>query len=81
MVNIGDPKRKLLKGLGLEKLFVFTQTKKTEKNWDDLNEKGKETKNSDKLKLSKTMLDAHQALVEIDSKNADKFKDVIEYLL
>ena len=81
IVNIDGVKKKLLKGLGLEKLFVFSHTNADQEvNWESLCNAQDDSQKIDRLEQAKTMLEAHKALVKVNKSNEPKFKNVIEYL-
>ena len=80
IVNVDEKKKKLLKGLGLEKLFSFSHTKTDQINWESLCNTTDDSLKKNQLDQAKTMLEAHETLIEIDKNNLPKFKNVIEYL-
>ena len=80
IVNVGEAKKKLLKGLGLEKLFKFSYTKTDRVNWSSLCNTTGHSQDVNQLNRARTMLEAHETLIEVNDKNQPKFKDVIEYL-
>jgi len=78
-VNASDKVRKLLIGLGLKKLFTFSRTTSEASDWTALCERTVEGE-ADELAMQKAILEAHEALVEVDPENAPRFKDVLEFL-
>ena len=81
IVNIDDAKKKLLKGLGLEKLFLFSHTNTDEEvDWESLCNAKSDLQKTNQFEQAKVMLEAHEALIKIDRKNKPKFQNVIEYL-
>ena len=80
IVNVDKAKRKLLKGLGLEKLFIFSYTNTHQVNWETLCNTTDDSQNGSRLEKAKTMLEAHEALIKVDKNNKPKFKNVIEFL-
>lgn len=68
--------RNLLKGLGVDKLFAFFDnvSDMQQTSWDIL-------AGSDKsmLATAETVSEAHKVLVEADSSNEEKFRDVIKF--
>jgi len=76
-VNVNPRNFSLLENLGLDQLFIVEEGK-TNQAPKDL-----QTATSPKLGASEqkgAVLAAHEALVEAGPNNAEKFKDVIEYL-
>jgi len=80
IVNIDQVKRKLLKGLGLERLFIFSHTTTTNVNWESLCNTTSDAQDGTQLEKARSILEAHEALVDVDKKNKPKFKNVIEFL-
>ena len=80
IVNVDEAKKKLLKGLGLEKLFTYSHTDTDQVSWELLCNATSDSQEMGKVERAKTMLEAHETLIEVDSNNKPKFKDVIEYL-
>ncbi len=77
IVNADERLKKLLYGLGLKKLFVFTHTLLDEVNWATLCH----TERDDQpLTAERTILEAHETLMQIDPENMPKFRDVVDYL-
>jgi anti-sigma B factor antagonist len=79
VVNLNERNQDLLGNLGLDQLFTIGIT---------VNEAGSAqpaqeplpSGATDKLAQTRTMLEAHEAVVEANPENAAKFKDVLEYL-
>ena len=75
MVHLNDRNRELLRGLGLDRLFNF--------DFDGIPPEEAETRieaDGNRASNARTMLEAHEALVEAAPENLAKFKDVLEYL-
>lgn len=68
--------RALLKGLGVDKLFIFFDNKEQMQvdSWNNLINKDKSL-----LATAETVAEAHKTLVEADDSNQARFKDVIKY--
>jgi anti-anti-sigma factor len=74
IVNVGGAQKKLLDALGLRNLFTFSRTAADQVNWVSLC-------NTEAVDPpAKTMLEAHETLMEVDADNIPKFKDVVEFL-
>ncbi|MDD5727812.1 MAG: hypothetical protein PHV59_04525, partial [Victivallales bacterium] len=76
--NASKNNRYLLAGLGLDKLFKFVSEE------EDSGETGKETvqesgQSGDMLTTAKTVVEAHEALMDVDKDNIPKFKKVVEF--
>lgn len=77
VINLNERNYDLLRNLGLDQLFTL-QTAPTEvKTAAPLNEADQ---TNDRQEQSRTMLEAHEALVAADPENLTKFKDVLQYL-
>ncbi len=75
LLNAGDTLKKLLRDLGVNKLFRFTTGSDPDApQWNPATA-GK----ADLLTTAETVTEAHQTLVEADSSNAEKFNQVIEF--
>lgn len=74
IANANEANQKLLNGLGLNKIFEYTDTSEDEKhNW------GKEENKSTTLKENaETVLQAHKSLIETDTSNVEKFQKVVD---
>lgn len=70
--NANDTLKKLLRDLGVAKLFNFSEFENSEAGVS-----GKEA--CDMLTAAETVEEAHRTLAEMNSENAEKFKDVIEF--
>ena len=70
--NANDTLKKLLRDLGVAKLFEFKELESSEGGVS-----GKEKR--DMLTTAETVEEAHRALADLNEENADKFKDVIEF--
>ncbi|MBR2508629.1 MAG: STAS domain-containing protein [Lentisphaeria bacterium] len=68
--------RALLKGLGVDKLFIFCDENGgiTVESWSNVIPQKKSA-----LTTAETVAEAHKTLVEADDANAEKFKDVIKF--
>ncbi len=76
VVNAGETNVALLRGLGLKKLFSYTEKEKItdeKMNWR------KAGKRADMLSNAKTVLDAHDTLMDVTPENVQKFKAVVEF--
>jgi anti-sigma B factor antagonist len=76
VVNLNERNTDLLTNLGLDQLFTMVPT--TEPGMECY--RPLDTEPVDKTTQAKTMLEAHEAVVEANPENAAKFKDVLEYL-
>ena len=77
LLNAGDSLKKLLRDLGVSKLFTFTEGSDPDApQWSAAN--GNASRN-DMLTTAETVTEAHQTLVEADSSNAARFDQVIEF--
>ncbi len=74
IVNANEYNQGLLKGLGLTSLFHFVDG---EFPGDGENVPTEESK--DMIETAETVVEAHKNLVDADSANQDKFKEVIDY--
>lgn len=75
LLNAANHLKKLLRDLGVFKLFVFTAANDTEEEtqWSV------PEKNNSLLTAAETVTEAHEVLVEADEANAAKFDQVIEF--
>ena len=74
IANANEDNKKLLDGLGLNKLFEYIETPADEQhNWEKEEEKDTSFKEN-----AETVLQAHKTLMETDITNVDKFKNVVE---
>ena len=77
LLNANDTLKKLLRDLGVSKLFTITEgTDPDAPQWSAAN--GNASLN-DMLTTAETVTEAHQTLVEADSSNAARFDQVIEF--
>lgn len=72
IINAGQ-NRKLLNGLGLQKLFNYVEEEVKDNDWK---KKTKEDKTA--TEDAETVLEAHKVLMEADESNVDKFKNVVD---
>ncbi len=80
-VNLNDRNRNLLRNLGLDRLFTIEERNGAELPPNVTSEPTVlETGTVDKTTQAQTMLEAHEACVEANPENAEKFKDVLDYL-
>lgn len=75
IVNASDTSKKLLNGLGLRKLFVFSETEGDEVDWQTLS-----AARPDDRRQQQTILESHETLMEVDPENVPKFRDVVDFL-
>lgn len=77
-VNLNERNTDLLRNLGLDQIFDIQSvgTKEAQVVADQPLQSGA----GSKKEKARTMLEAHEALVEADQANATKFKDVLDYL-
>ncbi len=78
VINLNERNNDLLCNLGLDQLFVMD--KAGAKAAGEAPEQKPLDQETDRTRQTKTMLEAHEALVEADPENLTKFKDVLEYL-
>ena len=78
LINASEQLNKLLRDLGVAKLFNFVSGDETVKNSGNKTEVQLSGKAS-LLTTAQTVVDAHKTLVEADSSNAEKFDKVIEF--
>jgi anti-sigma B factor antagonist len=73
IVNSGKKNLDLLEELGIATLFIFNNSSESNKNeWDSLS--------GDSSDIAQTVLNAHEALIEIDESNTPKFSKVVELI-
>ena len=80
MVNIDDKNFKLLKELGVSKLFKYNNRKSNKSNeeeWETIINCPKDQKASQD-EVSDTILEAHKTLMDVDENNISKFHKVVE---
>lgn len=78
VIHLNERNRDLLEGLGLDQLFALEINGITPPDADDLATPA--PPDTVRAETSRTMLEAHEALVEADPCNLSKFKDVLEFL-
>ena len=76
VVNLNERNQDLLGNLGLDQLFTLGTSASDSVNAQQALHAG----GVDKETQARTMLEAHEAVVEANPENAAKFKDVLEYL-
>lgn len=76
VVNLNERNQDLLGNLGLDQLFTLGTSASDSVNAQQALPAG----GVDKETQARTMLEAHEAVVEANPENAAKFKDVLEYL-
>ena len=76
VTNLNDRNQDLLSNLGLDQLFLHGVTSVTEQP----EHQPLTASPVDKEAQARTMLEAHEAVIEANPENAAKFKDVLEYL-
>lgn len=75
IINAGENNIRLLTGLGLQKLFNFTEVLPGKNfNWDE------KKSDSSRHETAHTVLDAHQTLIDVDKENEKRFKNVVEFV-
>ena len=79
VINLNDRNRDLLTNLGLDRLFTLDQRPAAAIS-QEAAQQPLEPVAADKMTQAQTMLEAHEACVEANPKNAAQFKDVLEYL-
>ena len=77
ILNSSDKNIKLLRELGIYKLFFYDSVApKTKSNaWEDIT--GNRLQKNKKI-MAETVLHAHETLMDVDKKNINKFKKVVE---
>jgi anti-anti-sigma regulatory factor len=82
LINLSEKNQKLLITLGVDRVVDYSLTDDSEelKNCTICGGKELISDFSDKLEAAKTTLEAHEALVEINPENYNKFKSVLEFL-
>lgn len=79
IVNASDTLQKSLATLGIKKLFGFCATANNDVSWQALCEAQPESEATPHAR-EKTILEAHETLMEVDSENVPKFRDVVDFL-
>ena len=68
--------RKLLNGLGLNKIFAYVdEASKDNVAWSDSGASA-----SSRLETAKTVLEAHETLMNVDEENVKRFKNVVDFV-
>ncbi len=78
VINLNERNSELLQNLGLDQLFAIESA--SVKGVDAKAESAIESPAGGRDERARTMLEAHEALVEADPENIAKFKDVLDYL-
>ncbi len=78
VINLNERNCDLLQNLGLDQLFVIESP--SAKIIDTASGRAIEDKDTGRDNRARTMLEAHEALVQADPENITKFKDVLDYL-
>ncbi len=77
ILNADENNRKLLNGLGLHKIFTYGEDNYAGvKQWQD----GSPSLKPPALETAKTVLNAHETLMDIDESNVPRFKNVVEFV-
>jgi anti-anti-sigma regulatory factor len=74
--NADDNCKRLLNGLGIKNLFIYTAPPSQDSkklHWDETKELS-----GDKIKV-KTIIDAHETLIDANKDNAERFKNVVSF--
>ncbi len=74
IINASDHNQALLNGLGLTRIFVFVSGEAAASG-----ESVDTGEHKDLLETAETVVEAHKTLVDADSSNQEKFKEVINY--
>jgi anti-anti-sigma regulatory factor len=80
VVNLNERNHDLLTNLGLDQLFSMDACGINEGSSPASRKTLDSIPSADHSSQAETMLEAHEALVEVDPDNLTKFKDVLEYL-
>lgn len=80
VVNASPRNLELMQNLGLDRIFTITSAPLTALSVDDADLQKASAPSLDKTASGQQMLEAHEMLIEIDSRNLAKFKDVVAYL-
>ncbi|TAK90308.1 MAG: anti-sigma factor antagonist [Verrucomicrobia bacterium] len=78
LINPNDRIAELLENLGV--IHLFQVTRGEPENWDDLADCAPGDATTSREVITKTCLEAHQKLVEINPENEQRFKDVTKFL-
>jgi anti-anti-sigma regulatory factor len=80
ILNAGDSLKKLLDGLGLNKLFTYSEDQYAGiKNWEESITAPSGTM-PNAVETAKTILDSHETLMNLDASNIPRFKSVVEFV-
>lgn len=80
VVHCGARSRELLTGLGLDQIFTIHSNGTSAPQCRELEQESPATPAAQKQQQTKQMLDAHEALCEVEPENLSRFKDVLDYL-
>ena len=80
VINLNERNHDLLSNLGLDQLFSMDACGVKDGGPALRNALDPAAAAGDRTTQAETMLEAHEALVEVDPENLTKFKDVLEYL-
>ena len=80
VINLNERNHDLLTNLGLDQLFSMDACGVKGSGPADRSTLPAAATGEDHTSQAETMLEAHEALVEADPENLNKFKDVLEYL-
>jgi anti-sigma B factor antagonist len=78
IINLSPRNRELLETLGLDRI-LDTPPEAPEEIGSELT-RLQEGEESTKEEAAKTMLEAHEKLIDLDERNRSKFRDVVDYL-
>lgn len=78
VVNAEENHRKLLDGIGVSRVWDFSDTPVPQVNFATLCEAAKGSVSTDDV--AELVLEAHQTLMDLDEANVPKFKNVVELL-
>src|SRR5262245_42472727 len=79
-INVNDRNCGLLSSLGLDQLFQVERASLEASQPEDLELHEAVQQKMDHKEQKRAVLEAHEALVEADSANAVKFRDVLEFM-
>lgn len=79
IVNANENNRKLLNGLGLHKIFIYSQSENETPNQKEWHDKSTQSK-QDPTETATTVLKAHETLMNIDESNVPRFKSVVDFV-
>ena len=78
IVNASKQHRYLLDGIGISRLFEFSDEEVPDVNWHSLCKAAAGA--ADMSQMADTVVEAHRTLMDLDPENVPKFKDVVELL-